>query len=154
VALPDLSYLLAEIGLGLVLLYIPYTAVLILRLPRRGGLVEAMARVVLVPGKRRTWFLVLSTEGALFVLSGLIWQLSRLGVVAPAGATVAAPALYIGAILALMGVQWIGLRPSPLTDAEKVEARAAVPLVFDSLAMAPFAPFSELHDARDDPRTT
>ncbi|MCI4361539.1 MAG: hypothetical protein L3J91_07515 [Thermoplasmata archaeon] len=114
----DLSYVLAELGLGLVLIYLPYTAFLILRLPRRGGLVEAMARVVLVPGKRRTWFLVLSVEGSLFVLSGLVGQLSRLGLIASDGATVAAPALYCGAIVALMGVQWIGLRPTALTDSE------------------------------------
>jgi len=137
----DASDNLAIVGLVLVLAYIPYTFYLIGKLPHRGGLVEAMARVVLVPGKRRNWFLVLSIEGALFLLSGLFKQLSEVGILGSVGTDYLSPICFIGAVVALILVQWIGLRPSPLTETERVEARKSVPLVFDSLALAPFAPF-------------
>jgi hypothetical protein len=146
----EASVILAWTGLVSVLLYIPYTFYLIWRLPHRGGLVEAMARVVLVPGKRRVWFLVLSTEGALFLLSGLFHELSAVGVIGSIGSAWLSPLCFIGAVVALSVVQWIGLRPSPLTEAERIEARASVPLVFDSLALAPFAPFVD----RDAPPAT
>ena len=142
----DPSTLIAWAGLALVLVYIPYTFYLLVRLPHRGGLVEAMARVVLVPGKRKIWFLVLSTEGSLFLLSGLFRELSEVGILGSLGEDWLSPLCFIGAVVALIIVQWIGLRPSPLTEAERIEARAEVPLVFDSLALAPFAPLGETED--------
>jgi len=113
--------------------------------------VEAFARVLLVPGKRRTWFLLLSAEGAFFVLSGLCLLLAEVGVVGSYAVDVLAPLFFVVAVLALILVQWIGLRVAPLTHAEREAARGEIPQVIDSLALAPFA-FRPEAGSTEDPR--
>lgn len=134
----DLEGLLAYVAIGLVLAYLPYTAYLFLRLPRTGGLIEAFGRILLVPARRRIWFVLLSVEGGLWIVSGLASELSSLGLFPGPGEDVLASACFIGALAFLIALQWVGLRAVPLTEAERAQARDSVPLVVHSLALAPF----------------
>ena len=135
----DLYNVLAGGAVVVIAVFLALTAYLLWRLPKTGGLLDAMVKVVLVPGKLRRWFIVLSAEGSLFVLSGLLDELTEVGLIGEWGARLLSPVLFIGAMICLIVLLLIGLRPAALTERERDEARATVPRVFDSLALAPFS---------------
>ncbi|MCI4354277.1 MAG: hypothetical protein L3K06_02805 [Thermoplasmata archaeon] len=134
----DAYNVLAATAVVVIAIFLAMSAYLLWKLPKSGGLLDAMVKVVLVPGKLRRWFIVLSAEGSLFVLSGLTDELTEVGWIGEWGARLLSPILFIGAMTCLMVLLYIGLRPSDLTATERDEARASVPRVFDSLALAPF----------------
>ncbi len=131
--------LLAILAFAAVGLLASVAAVLFWRLPHGEGVLEAMASVLLVPAKRRRWVILLSFGSSLFVLSGLVDQLEEFGVGGELLDRVLARALFVAALLTFVSLTWIGLRPAPLTESERIEASASVPRVMSSLALVPFS---------------
>ncbi|MCI4340234.1 MAG: hypothetical protein L3J73_03070 [Thermoplasmata archaeon] len=116
------------------------TTVLTARFARGGAMVESMMQRSFLPEKQRRYLAVLSIEGGMILLSGLIWGLQAAGALPVFVANwLLAPLLAIG-IVCVTTITWLGLRPSHLSSQEQVVLRNRA-LV--SLVLAPMAD----HDA-------
>jgi hypothetical protein len=113
---------------------------LVVRFSRQtDSLVEAMAHSAFLPEKRRRYLGLMSLEGSLFLDSAIVWSLTVMGIVPPSiGNPVLAAFLTVG-MLSVVGLTWIGLRPTRLTEANREELRKAAPQILGSLFLAPYA---------------
>jgi uncharacterized membrane protein len=113
---------------------------------RREFLIEAMVQYAFLPEKRRRYMAFLSLEGAFFLLSGLTWGLTDLGVLTDAVGDLTLGVFLVLGMTAIAALTWVGLRPSNLSAADRAELQTRAPAFLYSLAMVP------IQDPADDPR--
>jgi|SRR5580693_1263186 hypothetical protein len=117
---------------------------LVVRFARRtDSLVEAMAHSAFLPEKRRRYLTLLSLEGVLLLDTAIVWSLALTGIVPDPIGTMVIAIFLVGGMASILGLTWIGLRPTRLTEANRAELRKAAPQILESLFLAPYAGLGE-----------
>jgi hypothetical protein len=134
------SVLDQAVGIGLLLATIGFSAasVILLQRSRTGASVmDGMVQLVFLPEKRRLYLWIMSIEGGLFVISGIV-----LGVFLVTGLPLdfglaAFLALFVAAIALMSWRTVLGLRPTVLTEEQKETVRRELPNSLSGLAFIP-----------------
>lgn len=113
---------------------------------RGGSVMDGLIQVIFLPEKRRKYLWIMSLEGAMFVLGGLL-----LGVFLLAGLPIdLGLSLFVGIFLAGLGfMSWrtaLGLRATALTEEQKEAVRRDLPNSLEGLAFIPLQ-----GESKDDP---
>ncbi|MCI4321779.1 MAG: hypothetical protein L3K18_05500 [Thermoplasmata archaeon] len=128
------------VGIALLLATIGFSAASVLLLQRgRSGesVMDGMVQLVFLPEKRRAYLWIMSVEGSLFVLSGIV-----LGVFLLTGwpldlGLLAFVLLFLAAIAMMSWRTVLGLRPTVLTEEQKETVRRELPNSLSGLAFIP-----------------
>jgi len=128
------------VGIGLLLATIGFSAasVILLQRSRSGASVmDGMVQLVFLPEKRRTYLWIMSIEGGLFVLSGIVLGAFLLtGLPLDLGLS-AFLVLFVAAIAMMSWRTVLGLRPTVLTEEQKETVRRELPNSLSGLAFIP-----------------
>jgi hypothetical protein len=100
-----------------------WTVALTARFSRGGGAIESMLQRSFLPEKRRIYLTVLSVEGSLLLLSGLLWGATEGGLVPEGVGAGLVAACLAGGMVCVGSITWLGLRPSRLTVREQASLR-------------------------------
>jgi hypothetical protein len=119
------------------------SAWLLWRATAGSGVLDGMVQVVFLPEKRRLYLQLMSVEGALFVLAGLVAGLTLLGVLPTLPAFGAFAILFVAAIGLMSWRTALGLRPTRLTRNQLESVQRELPGSLPGLAFIPLPPGSE-----------
>jgi len=112
-------------------------AVMTYRFSSGGSMVTAMLRTSFLPEKRERYLALLSLEGCLMLLLGIVWGLTASDWVPDwVGNSAIAIFLLIGAVT-VGSLTWLGFSPGHLTNEERRSLANQAPAMFQSLVMAP-----------------
>ena len=128
------------VGVGLLLATIGFSAASLILLQRSrtgASVMDGMAQLVFLPEKRRAYLWIMSIEGGLFVLSGIV-----LGVFLVTGSSLdiglsAFLVLFVAAIAMMSWRTVLGLRPTALTKEQQETVRRELPNSLSGLAFIP-----------------
>jgi hypothetical protein len=136
-------------GLVLVVTAVAFSigsSALLRRASRGGSVMEGMIQVVFLPEKRRVYLLLMSLEGALFVLSGLVLGCTLIGILPQAPGTLAFVVLFVLGIAFMSARTVLGLRPSKLSNEQVAAVHRELPNSMPGLAFIPLPPGGEGRD--------
>jgi hypothetical protein len=112
-------------------------AVITYRFSRGRSMVTAMLQTSFLPEKRQRYLVLLSVEGCLMLLIGIVWGLTASDALpGPVGNTAVAFLLILGAGT-VGSLTWLGFSPGHLTAEERRSLASQAPAMFQSLLMAP-----------------
>jgi len=98
----------------------------------------AFAQVTLVPERRRRFLLILLVESACFLLTGLLFGLSNLGIPVSSDPDLLYSVTFLVGMAALGVLMWVGLTPRVLTKKERKDAGRDASTVMQSIWMMPY----------------
>jgi len=112
-------------------------------------ILRAFAQLTLVPERRRRFLLLLWVEALCFLVTGVLLGLNRLRVTITADEDLLYTATFLGGMLALGALTWVGLNPRLLTEAERAAAERDAPSIMGSISMVPFRQMEEPRERND-----
>jgi hypothetical protein len=114
-----------------------WSSALLRKTRRDGSVMDGLAQVVFLPEKRRRYLWLMSLEGSLFVLSGLVLGVVLLLGLSIAIGLVAFVLLFLGAMGFMTSRTALGLRRSELTEEQKEAVRRELPNALQGIAFIP-----------------
>jgi hypothetical protein len=105
---------------------------------RPSRVLEALAQVALLPGRRRRFLQLLMLEAGFFVVIGILLGLDGLGIAFPIDPDFPLAAAFLGGMLMMGWISWTALRPQSLSSEERADLARNAPSILESLWMAPY----------------
>ena len=140
---PNETLLIVSVTLGLLAILAGILVGTVYRLRARGLLTQGLAQVLFLPGRRKKVFWLITLLGVLFVASGIVESFDSVGWLTSLEVDLLTSIIYGSGGLCMMLLVLVGLRPTSLTEAQRVEL-ARISQDFLLLAFAPV-------DAREPP---
>jgi hypothetical protein len=129
--IPGVAVWVIALGVGLLLAWMT------IKFSRGRSMVMAMVQTSFLPEKRQRFLVLMSVQGALLLLTAIVWGLTLEGVIPALLGNTATAALLIGGIGTVGALTWLGYAPTRLTSEQRRSLASQAPELFRSLVMAP-----------------